>query len=377
MLPDALAKAPPSMCAIMPERLAGAEPFTEVTEVVGSGPYCYKADERVVGSLVVYERNTEYVPRDGGVADGTAGPKVAWFDRVEWHIIPDQATAAAALQDGEVDWWLTPDADLLTALRKRPKITVETLWPTGLIATLRFNHLHPPFDNPAIRRAIVHAVSQTDYMIGMAGTDPAMWRDRVGYFCPGSAMASNAGMEALTSPRDLGAVRRALEQAGYGNEPVVVLTPTDVAPGRALAEITADTLRQVGMRVQAQAMDWAELVRRRAIMEPVSQGGWSIFHTSWSGLDMVNPAAHVFLRANGTAAAPGWPDSTKIEDLRDAWFAAPELAAQRAVARLLQLQAFSDVPYIPLGQYSAPTAYRSNLTGVLKGNPVFWNLRRT
>jgi peptide/nickel transport system substrate-binding protein len=158
---------------------------------------------------------------------------------------------------------------------------------------------------------------------------------------------------------------------------VVVLTPTDVPPARALAEITADTLRQVGMKVQAPAMDWATLLRRRASTEPVSQGGWSIFHTSWSGLDMVNPAAHLFLRGDGRAAAPGLPDSPRIEDLRDAWFSAPELPAQQALARLLQLQAFTDVPYIPLGQYSAPTAYRANLTGVLKGNPVFWNLRRT
>ncbi len=203
------------MCPIMPERLATTDANVQVTEMVGSGPYRYKADERVAGSLVVYERNADYVPRGDGMADGTAGPKVAWFDRVEWHIIPDPATAAAALQEGEVDWWLTPDPDLLRSLRKRPKVTVETLWPAGLIATLRFNHLNPPFDNPAIRRAIIRAVSQTDYMIGMVGTDPSLWRDRVGYFCPGSAMANSGGMEALTGPRDLGAVRRALEQAGY------------------------------------------------------------------------------------------------------------------------------------------------------------------
>jgi peptide/nickel transport system substrate-binding protein len=377
LLPDALAKAPPSMCPIMPERLATTDAYSQVTEMVGSGPYRYKADERVAGSMVVYERNTQYVPRADGIADGTAGPKVAWFDRVEWHIIPDPPTVAAALQEGEVDWWLTPDADLLPALRRRPKVTVETIWPTGLIATLRFNHLNPPFDNPAIRRAIIRAVSQTDYMIGMVGTDPSLWRDRVGYFCPGCSMASSTGMEALTSPRDLGAVRRALEQAGYANETVVVLTPTDIPSARALAEITADTLRQVGMKVQAPAMDWATLVQRRAKTDPVAQGGWSIFHTSWSGLDMVNPAAHVFLRGNGLAAAPGWPDSPRIEELRDAWFAAPDPSAQQALARLLQLQAFTDVPYIPLGQYFAPTAYQANLTGVLKGNPVFWNMKRT
>ena len=92
---------------------------------------------------------------------------------------------------------------------------------------------------------------------------------------------------------------------------------------------------------------------------------------------MINPAGHIFLRGNGKAAAPGWPTSLKIEELRSAWFQATDLSAQQTVARALQQQAFEDVPYIPLGQYFQPTAYQSNLTGVLPGNPLFWNIRRS
>jgi peptide/nickel transport system substrate-binding protein len=377
LLPDALAKASPSMCPIMPERLALTDPFTRITDMIGSGPYHYKADERVPGDRVVYERNEAYVPRPGEAADGTAGPKIPWFDRVEWKIMPDPATVAAAMARQEVDWWLTPDADLLPLLRHFNHVTVETAAPTGFVATLRFKHLNPPFNNPALRRAIIKAVSQADYMIGMVGTDPALWRDATGYFCPGTPMANNAGMDALISPRDMDAARQALDSGGYKNETVVVLTPTDIASAKALAEITADMLRKLGMRVEAPAMDWATLVQRRVKTEPVEQGGWSIYHTSWSGLDMINPAGHVFLRGNGKAAAPGWPESPAIEALRDDWFAAPDLAAQQAVAAKLQARAFQDVPYIPLGQYFAPTAYQSNLTGVLKGSPVFWNVKRT
>jgi peptide/nickel transport system substrate-binding protein len=377
LLPDALAKTSPSLCPIMPARLANTDPFTQVTEMVGSGPYRYKADERVAGDRVVYERNAAYVPRPDGTADGTAGPKIANFDRVVWRIIPDPATIAAAMQQQEIDWWLSPDADLLPFLRRQGHITVETIVPTGFVATMRMNQLVPPFDNPAIRRAVIGAVSQADYMIGMVGTDPALWRDQVGYFCPGTPMASSAGMEALTSPRDLDAVRKALADADYKGETVVVLTPTNIASAKALAEITTDMLRKLDMTVEAPVMDWATLVQRRVRPDPIEKGGWSIFHTSWAGLDLINPAGHIFLRGNGRAAAPGWPDSPAIEALRDEWFAAPDLAAQQSVARRLQVQAFADVPYIPLGQYFAPTAYQSNLTGVLKGSPVFWNVRRT
>jgi peptide/nickel transport system substrate-binding protein len=163
MLPDAIAKASPSMCAIMPERLAEIDGDTPINEMVGSGPYRYRPDERVPGALVVYERNPSYIPRSNGTPDGTAGPKVAHFDRVEWRIMSDTATVAAAIKERRVDWWLSADADVLPSLRRHPGVTVETGLPTGFISALRFNHLIPPFNNPAIRRAVLNAVSQTDY----------------------------------------------------------------------------------------------------------------------------------------------------------------------------------------------------------------------
>jgi peptide/nickel transport system substrate-binding protein len=377
LLPDALGKTPPSVCAVMPERLASTDPYQQVTEMVGSGPYRFKADERVPGSRVVYERFADYVTRPDGTPNGTAGPKVAHFDRIEWRIIPDGATVAAAMGQGEIDWWLTPDSDLLPVLKRNGKITVRSTDPTGFIATMRFNHLSPPFDNAAVRRAIVGAVTQSDYMIGMVGADSAMWKDRCGYFCPGTPMASDVGMAALTSPRDLGKVKEALTAAGYKGEKVVLLAPTNIASAKALADVSNDLFKKIGLNVDYQAMDWATLVQRRTKQDPIDKGGWSIYHTSWSGTDHMNPVGHVFLRGNGKNATVGWPTSPKLEELRSTWLEALDLAAQQKIATEMQRQAFEDVPYIPLGQYYVPTAYQANLSGVLNGNPVFWNVRRT
>ena len=72
-----------------------------------------------VGSLFVYERNAGYEPRAGGTPEWTSGPKIVHFDRVEWHVIPDPATAAGAMQAGEMDWWENPTADLLPLLQAR------------------------------------------------------------------------------------------------------------------------------------------------------------------------------------------------------------------------------------------------------------------
>ncbi len=375
LLPDALGKTPPSPCVIMPERLARTDAFTQVTEMVGSGPYRFLPDERVPGDRVVYARFDGYVPRDGA-PDRTAGGKHAVFDRIEWRIIQDSATQAAALQRGEVDWVLVPDPELLPLLRRDAKLVVETQDPTGIIATMRFNQLQKPFDNAALRRAVVSAVDQADYMIASTSSDTSLWRDKVGYFCPGTPLANDAGMAALTGPRDLAATKRAIAASGYAGERVVLLAATDIPQTKALGDVTADLFQKIGLNLDVQSMDWGTLVQRRTKTDPVEAGGWSVLHTSWSGLDQFNPAGNVFLRGNGRKAAPGWPDSPALEALRDEWLLADGLAAQQAIARRIQAQAFVDVPYVPLGQALRPTAYRGDLRDMVKGLPVFWGVRR-
>ena len=244
-LPDALAHISPPVCGIMPARLAETDAFKPVTEMVGSGPFRFKADERVSGVRVVYEKFNGYVPRDEP-AEGTAGGKRVHIERVEWLIMPDAATAANALIKGEIDWLYNPQVDLLPFLRRSPDIAFPLLQPNGSMPLLRFNQLHPPFNNPAIRRAIMHAVSQSDYMMAVQGDNAALWHDGVGYFCPDTPMASSSGMENLTSKRDLGAARKELEAAGYHGERVVLLMPSDFPKFKALAEVTADLLQKLG-----------------------------------------------------------------------------------------------------------------------------------
>ena len=376
LLPDALGKTAPSMCPIMPERLAVTDPFKQVSEMVGSGPYRFLADERVPGDRVVYARFDKYVPRGDGVASRTAGPKVVRFDRIEWKIIQDSATAGAALQRGEVDWWFVANTDLLPRLRSDAKLKVGTQDQTGIIATMRFNQLQPPFDNAALRRAVLGAVVQSDYMQAVAGDDRRLWADGVGYFCPGTPLASGAGMAALTGPRDLARSKREVEASGYRGEKVALMMPSDIPSVAALAEVTADLFRKLGLNLDGLTMDWGSAVQKRTNMELPEKGGWSVFQTSWSGTDHLTPATNIFLRGNGRAAAPGWPSAPKIEALRDEWFASDGLAAQQKIAAEIQAQAFQDVPYVPLGQQFQQSAYRAELTGVLPGLPVFWNVAR-
>ncbi len=375
LLRAALGKPGSNVCVMMPERLALTDPFKQVTEMVGSGPFRFRADEHVAGARAVYERNTAYVPRTDGTPSFTAGPKVVHVDRVEWTVIPDAGTAAASMQAGEMDWWEAPTFDLLPLLKRNAGLVVPAPDPLGFLGNMRLNHLQPPFDNPALRRALLGAVSQEDYMAAAAG-DPGNWRAGVGVFCPASPMASQAGMQVLTGPRDLAAVGKAVAASGYKGERTVVLIPSDFPALKALGDVGADLLKRIGMNVDAQYADWGSMLQRLVKTDPVEHGGWSVFHTYWSGLDEFDPAVHTYLRGNGKAASRGWPSSEKLESLRNEWLFAASLADRRRIAAQIQQQAFIDVPFIPLGQILPTWVYNRSVTGVLKGYALFWNVRK-
>ncbi|MEN0076605.1 MAG: ABC transporter substrate-binding protein [Paracraurococcus sp.] len=372
---DALAKIGPSALFIMPERIAATDANTQIRETIGSGPFRFKADERVVGARVVYERNAAYVPRPEAPS-WAAGGKQVFFDRVEWTVMPDPGTAAAALQSGEVDWWENPPNDLAPMLKRSRDVVIKRGSPLGTIGTGIFNTLHPPFDKPAVRRAVLRAMSQEDFMSAAAGADPSLWNARAGVFTPGSPLAGEAGMEAITGPRDLARSRREVQEAGYRGETVVLLAPSDQPVLSALAEVQLDLFKKLGMTVDYRVSDWGTLVQRRASREPVEKGGWSMFHTTWNGLDGVNPGVMTWLRANGPQAWFGWPSVPRLEALRQSWFDAPDLAAQKTIAADLQRVVFEEAPYLPTGQYFANTAYRRTITEPISEILAFWGVKR-
>jgi peptide/nickel transport system substrate-binding protein len=359
---------------IMPERLAMTDPNKQVSEMIGSGPFRFLADERVAGARVAYARFDGYVPREGKAPSFTAGPKTAFVARVEWNVIPDMGTASAAMLAGEADSW-GPSADLLTQLAASPRLRLETIDTLGSIAVMRFNHLYPPFDNPAIRRAVLGVIDQAEFMTAMAGTDRSLWRDKVGVFTPGGPMANDAGMAVLTEPRDAARAKADLAAAGYKGEPVVLMNPGDLPNVSALALLGADVLSKAGLAVDLQTMDWGTLIQRRSKQAPPAQGGWNVVFTSLNGSGTMDPAAHLGIRGNGLKAWPGWPTSPELERLRNAWFDTSDLAAQRAVCVQIQLQVWQDVPYIPLGQAFGPYAFNRRVTDVVKGFPLFYGLK--
>lgn len=373
LLPQALGKAAVQPAFMMPERLASQDPMKALTEVVGSGPFRFLRDERVQGIRNVYAKFERYQPRADGRPDWTAGPKIVHYDRVVWSTMPDAGTAAAALRTDEQDWQETTPHDLLPVLQGEGDITTRVLDPRGYACMMRVNHLQPPFDNPAIRRALLGAIDQAAFMTSVAGSDPAYQYSPLGFFAPDTPMASDVGLDVFRGPRNYDKVKAELRAAGYNGEKVVLLVPANSQAQRPLGEIAADTMRRAGMNVVSVALDFAAVLQRQLKKDPIDKGGWNAAVGNWQGIDWLNPAGNTNLRGEGAVA--GWYKSEKMGALRAQWLAAPDLAAQQSICRDIQALAFEEIPYYPVGLYKQPTAYRKSITGILDGTAVFWNVR--
>ena len=313
-LANALAKTQPTP-VMMPERLANTDPFKQIPEVIGSGPFRWLPAEYNSGNRAAFARNDKYQPRPEP-ADYASGGYQVHLDRVEWKIIPDSATAASALATGEVDWVEMPLPDLLPMLRKTNGVKTGQLDPYGIYPALRPNFLHAPLDNPVLRRAILATVDQEEAMIALMGDDREAYRAPVGYFIPGSESANDAGMQAVRTRLPLPEIKKLIAESGYKNEKLVVMHPTDQPFYDAITSVYVSQLRKAGLNLDEQSMDWGTIVQRRNSKEPLDKGGWSLFMSGFPAVDQGNPILSSPLRTNGDKAWYGWPTNARIEALR-------------------------------------------------------------
>lgn len=356
---------------IMPARIAATDPFEQIPEHIGSGPFKFEADQWVPGSTVVYTKFADYVPRSEAPS-AAAGGKIAKVDKVIWTYFPDQTTAMNALIAGEVDFFEQPSTDLMPLLSAAEDVTAEVNDPLGSIGFARFNHLLPPFDNVEIRKAATMAMKQEDYLAGAIGA-PQFWKTCFSIYPCGTPLATEVAAETMKT----GSIEKAaaaLKAAGYDGTPVVIMHPTDIPVLSAFTLISAEKLRKAGFKVDLQAMDWSTLTSRRAKRDPVSEGGWNIFHTWWIGADVIDPMSIAF-SGDPEKGWFGWPDDAALEKARAEFASATSPEEKLAAGKKVQERVWSIAASAELGQFFVPVAYRNNVKGLIK-SPVqfFWNM---
>jgi len=361
---------------MMPKKTAETDPATQikVEDVIGSGPFIFKADEWKPGEKIVFLKNTKYKPR-AEPPSGLAGGKVVKVDRVEWLAIPDVQTQVAALQNGEIDMIEAPGHDLLPLLAADKNIKLFSGNPLGNQYAFRFNTLFKPFDNPKIRHAVMVAFSQEDFLKATIG-DPKYYKVCKAPFVCGTPLGSDAGMQDVLNGNAAKA-KELLKEAGYDGTPVVLMQSTDLQVLTNLAPVAKAQMEAAGLKVEVQSMDWQTLVGRRTKKDPPDKGGWNAFLTSWVAADIINPVMAGFFNASCDKAMFGWPCDDVIEKLRDGYAKETDPAKQKQIALDLQKRWVEAPTHINVGQWYQPSALRTNIDGMLVAPvPVFWNMSK-
>ena len=291
MVLESLGKTNSSVAIIMRAQDAATDPQQQVKEAIGSGPFKFAKDQWVPGSKAVYLKNTDYVPRPSSEkAESFAGSKFAGVDRIELVWISDPQTAMSALINGEVDFYENPNIDFYPILEKAKGVK---LMPTGSLDSthgmIRLNHLHPPFNNVKARQAMYYLINQENFLRAVVG-DPRYFRICHGLITCGSPLGNDGGSQWFKEYNPKKALQL-LKEAGYSGEPITVLAATDHNTITPATQVLIQAMREAGINVDAQSMDWGSVVSRRAKKEPPAQGGWNIFVTTTGGVGSSNPGA--------------------------------------------------------------------------------------
>lgn len=365
-----LAKASSNVPFMMPKRLAETDPFKPVQDPTGSGPFIFKKDQWVPGKKVIYVKNPHYVPRKEEQSLA-AGGKVAKVERIEWKFYANQTDATNALIRGDVDYLESPPTRLVPELEGKKNIVVAFTDPLGNVGMARFNTLQPPFDNAQVRRAVIMAMDQKDYMTAALG-EQRFWRTCYSVYPCGTEFENEAG-NAVMKTASIEAAKKALKKAKYDGTPVVILNPADIPVLAAFTKVTVEKLKQIGMKVKVVDMDWATMTKRRANRGSVADGGWNMFHTWWIAADLVDPTAIAY-SGNRTTGWYGWPNDKKLEEYRQAFVKAQTRAERKKIAAKVQDRLFESGAVAILGQFFEPVAYHSKVKGITSPVQFYWNM---
>ncbi|MBL8699182.1 MAG: ABC transporter substrate-binding protein [Alphaproteobacteria bacterium] len=370
---EALGKQAVPVPFIMPKRLAETDPYKQITEVAGSGPFVFSKDEWRPGERVVYVKNPRYKPRPEP-ASGLAGGKVVKVDRVEWLAISDPQTAFNALRAGEIDLMERVAADLIPTAEKTRDLA---LWAESATTQylLRLNWLHAPFNNQKVRAAAAMALNQEDFLEVLNG-NPRFSRPCKSVYPCGTPHASDAGTQGWLESNAARA-RQMLQEAGYDGTPVVFLQTTDIPITNNAGPVVKTLLERAGFRVQVLAMDWQTLSARLNKKEAPAEGGWNAYLAAPPGTDMVDPFINQNMLSTCGRARVGWPCDETMERLRDAYAREPDATRRQAIAAETQRHFLSVWTYIPLGEFFHVGAVRSAIDVPPRAAvPVFWGMAR-
>ncbi|MDE0338200.1 MAG: ABC transporter substrate-binding protein [Caldilineaceae bacterium] len=267
---------------------------------VGTGPY--KVVEVRPGEGVSMERWDEYNWGPEFFEGANTGPYN--FDRIEFSILPEEATRIAALESGDIDYVNGISNPLDVAILEAAGVTVQQA-PFGQVRMVYLQNHVPPFDDVRVRQALNYAVNREE--ITQIVTDGADQISR-GPISPGMLGYDPEIEEQCGYHFDLDRAKELMQEAGYtyGDDGMLItpdgepfsltLIGEPVDSGTAYMEVLQSMWRELGLDITLESTEpsilYPRLTERDYQMGYGRRGGWTsydylyaIYHSS-TGRDL-------------------------------------------------------------------------------------------
>ncbi len=357
---------------VMPKEVADAFPPGEIiTEYTGTGPYKFISWD--VGNQIILDRNEDYVSRTED-PNYRAGAKIAYADRLKMIEIPDQQTRVAAVLTGSVDYLDVISGDFYEqALDNADKVGVHIGRPGAqpdIMFNMRSNLVGASERGRLIRLAIQAAVNAEDIMKGYG--DPQLWQlCNSMWFC--DTVWGQAGVnDERYNMNDVERAKALLAEAGYDDEPIIILDPTDFPTIHPIAPVLEQQLEAAGINAQIMATDWATQIG--FYQEAEVSNSWHMF-TNWNSSNLYHPLVSQPLtvsdRATNYPPDVGYPTSEALLALKKQMAVAPDLDATLALAKQMADLWWDDPKSVNFGNFLQLRVFSKDLMGTdIRGAPV-------
>ena len=265
-------------------------------------------------------------------------------------IVPDDSTAKAALQRGDIDIIEDVSNNDVPVLQKTPNIKVAYA-PVMSMTALLLQTKDPVLSNPKMRQALAHAIDYTQ--LAAAVTE-------------GLAQPNNS-IVPLVSPYydatqkqgwsyDVAKSQKLLQEAGYKGQELVLLTTKRYPQSYNSAVIIQAMLQSAGINARLSVVEWATQLDR------YNAGTYQMMSFPYSA--RLDAALSYEMMSGDKAKQPRkvW-DNPEALKLIDAASVDSESAKRQSSFDQLHKLFLADVPSIPLYNGLDIGAFRSDIKG--------------
>ena len=349
---------PSSDLVIFPKEVIEGKGKGEVgaEDLIGTGPY--KLAEFIPDQMAVLERFEDYQPLDME-RSGLGGGKIAYFDTIEVHFVPEAGARVAGLEVGDYDWIAAPPPTELGRLRTEPNIQIEIVKPQAGIYAL-FNHANEWSGDVKFRQAILAAMDMEK--LGMASEggqrelfdlNESIWPPQTTWYWEDDFAKEQYNQKNLEKAQQL------LEEIGYDGEEIVIATTRDFDYMYKTMIGLADQLDDIGLNVKIELYDWPSLF---GIWEQTDT--WHISVTGNNTLQLLDPgAATVTWDSRSTHPVSVHYSNPEMDAAFDALAAAKTNEERKELLRPILQIFWEDLPNIKVVERYPIEALRSDIMG--------------